>query len=227
MTTTTLDPKTIEIIHDCCSCKAPAVIFSPEVGAVCHARFIAVSPESVTLDLLEEINLLPKATHCCISFSHGGHSSSFFATVLECEPLPPPEPSHLVLEITTKVVDTEARAAYRIPIGKKPAPSVRLLMKDGRVLLPAPIDISLTGILVEFSADKDPNLLPSEEVDLELCLDADGLFLRAEVRRRDRHRYGLFFPGTVGTCGVQAPQSLRNIVENLERAWLQNRIRGD
>jgi len=225
MTTTMLEPNTVELLRDCCSCGAPAIILSPEMGAVCHARFTAVSPESVTLDLSEGTNLLPEGTRCCISFSHGGSSCAYFATVLEYQHVPPPEPSHLILEITAKVIGTEARTAYRVPIGKKPAPCARLSTQDGQILLPIPIDISLTGILVEFATAEDPDLTPSEEVDLELHLGDDTVHLRAEVRRRDGHRYGLFFPETVTKCGVQAPQSLRNIVENLERAWLQKRVR--
>jgi hypothetical protein len=97
-------------------------------------------------------------------------------------------------EITTKVIGTEARMANRVPIGKKPAPFARLSTQDGPILLPIPIDISLTGILVEFAAAEDPDLTPSEEADLELRLGDDTIHLRAELRRRDGHRYGLFFP---------------------------------
>jgi hypothetical protein len=87
-----------------------------------------------------------------------------------------------------------------------------------------PIDISFTGILLEFSPETDPDFSISEEVDLELYLRGNTVCLRAEVRRRNGHRYGLFFPETVNKHGVQVPESMRNIVEELERARLKERI---
>jgi len=115
--------------------------------------------------------------------------------------------------------------AFRVPIGGKVAPRVRLSTPEGRSWAVTAIDLSIVGILVEFPADKDPGLSIRDEFELELRLGAGAVRLKAEVRRRDGHRYGFMFPESITRQGLRPPPPLKEIVEILERTWLKERIR--
>jgi len=214
MSTTEAD--ILPVLQSCCSCRAPAIILNSESGFVCQARFASVSQESVTFHLSKEISPFPETLSFFVSFSLKGNCCTFFATVLEYLKNPPPSPPSLTLQLPTQIIDIKALRSSRIPIGKKMVPLVRLRTADNRILLPKPVDLSQTGILVEFEEAEDPDLSPSAELGLELYLDPHTVFLKSIVKRRDGHRYGLFFPEVHTKDGIAAPQSFRKIIESLE-----------
>jgi hypothetical protein len=221
----TLEPGTIAILHECCSYRAPAIILNPESDLICSARFASISQNSITLHLSAEASRFLEASRFFISFSHNGNCCAFFSTVLEYQTASHLSPPSVTFQLSGKIIGLEKRMSYRVPIGNMVMPLVRLFTPIGRILLPKPIDLSLTGIMVEFDEMEDPELLPTVELKIELRLDTHVVQLKSVVKRRDGHRYGLYFPEVVSKHGVNAPESLRKIVESLERALLQERAR--
>jgi hypothetical protein len=221
----TIEPGTIAILHDCCTYRAPAIILNPESDLICNARFSSISPDAITLHLLEEASHFLKASRFFISFSHNGNCCAFFATVLEYQTASHLSPPSVTFQLSSKIIGLEKRMSYRVAIGNKVVPLVRLFTPIGRILLPKPIDLSLTGIMVEFDEREDPELLPTVELNIELSLDTHVVQLKSVVKRRDGHRYGLYFPEVVSNHDVNAPDSLRKIIESLERTLLQERAR--
>ena len=222
---TTVQPEILEALRECCFLKAPALILNPESGVVCHARFAGVAPGTVKLELPGAATPPPKDSSCCVSFIQAPHRRAFFARVLEYQYKEPPESSLLSLEISSAMIGIEARMAYRVPIGKASELKVRLFAKGGRVLLPKPIDLSYTGCLIEFAPAEDPGLPTGTELKLQLISEKEFVDLTAEIRRRDGHRYGLFFPEVIGAQGIRPPEALRSMLENLERIRLREKIR--
>ena len=214
-------------LRECCLYHAPAIILNVEAAAVCyHARLASLSSESISLEVAGETRALSKGTRCCVSFVHRGDSHAFFSNVVEYQQNPPPQLSHLVLEIPSQIVGIEARMAFRVPVEWKSKLSVRMTPKSGRAATPRAIDLSLAGILIEFTEQNDPNLPIGTETEIELRSGTDSVRLKAEVRRRVGRQYGLFFPEVVTRQGMVPPEPLKKIVTTLERHWLKGRIPG-
>lgn len=83
----------------------------------------------------------------------------------------------------------ERRSAVRIPV---PRGTLRAAVLDADVRRPiVPIDISLTGILIEVDADRRDAIGLGQSLALELSLGEETLRVEAVVCRRDRDRLGL------------------------------------
>lgn len=205
----------------------PALVLAPESDLVWHAHFESVSLESVTLHLLEEVSHSFETSSLFVSFSHSDKFYAFIARVLEYQNNPPQPSSYLILQLPSQIIGMERRMSYRVAIGEKVVPLVRLSTGESRILLPKPKDLSLTGILVEFDEVEDPDLLPQAELWLELILDDDAVLLKSVIKRREGHRYSLFFPEVLTKHGVYAPPPLRKIVKSLESNLLQERVHPD
>ena len=218
-----LKPTVADVLQECCSDQAPAIILNVESATVYyHARMSFLMTRSVKLDLLEPVQEIRIGSHCCISFSCRGDSRAFVSTVLEYRPASESGPAELILEIPALLLGKEARAAYRVPVAMNSGLSVQAFSPGDRpVSRPTAIDLSIAGILIEFLPDVEPHLPIGAKIDLELRLGADVAQLSAEVRRRDGHRYGLSFPGVLTPRGPHPPEPLRRIVQALERQWLQ------
>ena len=218
---------TISFLHECCSSMAPVLILDPNSSSVCHAHFESVSLESVTLVLLENVNHLFEDSNLLISFSHYVDCYTFFAKVIEFQDNTNNSFAYLRMQLPNRIIRMERRMSYRVAIGEKVVPSVRLSMGRSRILFPKPKDLSLTGMSVEFHETEDPNLSPQTELWLELHLDEYEVLLKSIINRRDGNSYSLYFPEVLTKQGVFAPASLRKIVESLERALLQEGGRSD
>lgn len=215
-----LESGPISVLHECCSSMAPALILDPTSDVAWHAHFESISLESVTLRLLEMISCSFETSNLFVSFSHRGNCCTFFAKVLEYQSNSPKSFSSLSLELPHQIIIMERRMSYRVPIGKKTVPSVRLLIGESQIFHPKPKDLSLTGISVEFHETEDPDLPLQTELWLELRLDDHEALLKSTIKRRKGHRYSLFFPEVLTDQGIHAPQSLRIIVESLEHAMI-------
>ena len=213
-----LSPGNDIILDDCCSNRIPALILNPELDLVFHAHFVSASEDTVAFHLMNDVARWLKASRLFISFSYNGSCCAFFAVILECQDKSSLSSPGLKLRLSSKIIGIESRMAYRVPIEDKFLLSARLFAKEGQVYLPRPIDLSFTGILIEFDETEDPDFSISDEFRLELRLDVHVIQLKAVVRRRDGHRYGLFFSEIVTKYGVNAPQGLRQIVGLLEHA---------
>ncbi len=75
--------------------------------------------------------------------------------------------------------------------------------------------------MIEFDEGEDPDLSPSAELWMELCLGDHKAFLKSVIKHRYGHRYSLFFPDILTNDGFYTQQPLRKIVESLKRALLQ------
>jgi hypothetical protein len=134
----------------------------------------------------------------------------------------------MILQLPNRIIGMERRMCYRVAIGEEVVPLVRVSTQEGPILLPKPIDISLTGMMIEFDPAEDPDLQPRAELWLELRLDDDEVLLRCIVKHRTGHRYSLVFPEVFATKhGIYAPQPLRKIVRSLEPFSLQGEVRTD
>lgn len=208
--------KTIQTLRECTAIGAPVILMSPVLGVVYDARLTSVSDQKLMLDVpLEEIEALIEGSWCVISFSHQGSAKAIFAITKECLKRPSPRLSRLVLQISSDVFGVQPRSAYRIPVQKEAELRVRVTLPDGRALMANPVNLSLTGILIEF-VGKDPNLDIGTQVRFELMLKENIALLSGEVKRRNKQQYAFAFPNVVYERGLLPPESLRTIVHALD-----------
>ena len=208
-----------------CKKKSPVTIMST-AGAF-QGEFVAVSSRDVFIDLFrgEEELICKPLSRCCVVFSQQNQSKVFLATVKDWFK---PEASTRPLVVLSRVSDIatgESRAAWRVPLRRYSKLSVRFVDEDKRVWHPEAVDISLTGILIKFPKDNAPDLDVGAWVGLELKLNEHEVKLPADVRRRDGRLYGLFFPYDLHGGEITSSNTLRQVVNELERQWLSRHIR--
>ncbi len=194
---------------------------------VFQGEFVAVSSGDVLIDLFqgEEEQICRPLSRCCVVFSQQNQSKVFLATVKDCIK---PEASARPLVVLSRVSDIatgESRAAWRVPLRRDNELSVRVVDEDKRVWHPEAVDISLTGILIRFHKDDVPDLDVGAWVALELRLNQHEVKLPADIRRRDGRLYGLFFPYDLHGGEITSSNTLRQVVNELERQWLGRHIR--
>jgi len=222
---TEMHTEVVEALRECSAYRAPVVILNAEASSVCHGRLTSMTENSVTLEVAGEVKPPPRISHCCVSFSFRGRSRAFFSRLLEFQQSTPPQPSHFLLEFPQELVSIEARISCRIPVARRHGLAIQVTVEEKMVLHPTPVDLSLTGILIEFSDAEDPDLPKGAKLRVSLQLGPDAVDLKAEVARRSRRQYGLFFPEVVTEHGLIPPAPLTRIVETIERSWLPARTR--
>jgi hypothetical protein len=119
----------------------------------------------------------------------------------------------------------ERRVGFRVPL-QPLASSVRTsfkasLSRNSKTVEVAPVDLSLTGILVQAS---DFTLNAGDHVVANLAFDQDVIALNANVVRQDQRLIALHFPTCVRDGELNPPDALLNIYRALELEWLKARV---
>jgi len=118
----------------------------------------------------------------------------------------------------------ERRRAFRVTIPRLTDLAVRVDFK-GKTWDVAPVDLSLTGILVQFLKTEIADIPIDAEVDITLRLNDKAATLRGVVRRRNRNQYGILLASSMRNGELRPPESLVLIYKELERQWLRRRLK--
>jgi hypothetical protein len=116
------------------------------------------------------------------------------------------------------------RKAFRVPVFPSSGLSARLRISQKSCSV-TPKNISLAGIFVEFPYGDTPDLDEDSDIELTIKLESKSLTLRGIVRRREANGYGILFPECLRDGEVHPPDSLRQMVMELQRRWIKNRIK--
>jgi hypothetical protein len=217
----------IEMLTQCCKDRAPAVILTlQEAKVYYHAQLACITGDALTLSLSQKlIKAPPVGATCCISFNYKKDTRAFLANVLEYRRNLDEINAELVLNLQSGIMQREARLAYRVDVTLGSRLMVKLVTKDKRSWRPRVMDLSLTGIYVDFTDDLEyPKLAIGSTLSIEMSFPPEALTLKGEVRRQVGPRYGIFFVEIVTAHGLNPPLALKKIVSSLEREWLQERI---
>lgn len=119
----------------------------------------------------------------------------------------------------------ERRLGFRVPLRPLPEETKRsfrvTLEHEGKRLRVQPVDLSLTGILVELPEEALPD---ARQVRARLRLAGDKVRLEAQLVRRDGPLMALHFPSCVANGELDPPEELLGIYRTLELDWLRNRV---
>ncbi|MBW2560544.1 MAG: PilZ domain-containing protein [Deltaproteobacteria bacterium] len=118
----------------------------------------------------------------------------------------------------------ERRIAFRVAISRLTDLAVRVNFK-GKTWEVAPVDLSLTGILVQFLKTEIADIPIDAEVGIELRFDDKTAVLRGIVRRRQGNRYGILLANSLRNGELKPPETLIVIYKALERQWLRRRLK--
>ncbi len=213
-----IDQDPSEALAEACRQHAHAVIlFEEDVAAYRHARLVLMSGHMIRIHVFEPTQELRVGTSALVFFSYRGESRAFFSTLVDHRLETSSVGAQLALRMPSELFGHEARRALRVPVDSSKGLSARVsLVRREGTLHAIPLDLSLTGILLEFGPEEDPELQLGTMVEVGLRLGEDEVTLPAEVRRRAGHRYGLMFAGIVKNETVHPPPALERIAAALK-----------
>ncbi|MBN2397880.1 MAG: PilZ domain-containing protein [Deltaproteobacteria bacterium] len=115
------------------------------------------------------------------------------------------------------------RRAFRVAVPSSAGLMVRFALK-GKSWSATPVDLSLAGILIEFSRSEGVDIPVDTTLSIELRLNDKIATLTGLVRRRDDNQYGILFLESLREGELNPPETLVNIYKEIERQWLRARL---
>lgn len=215
------------ILEECAARRAMALVLDLETEWLSRAEFVACSGASLALEVFNVTpDCFPAASLASVAFVWGEQTRMFLAPVLGMDARPAPDPSRLELEPPLEIASAMGMIRYRVPVYRDSGLEVKVIPEDNpRLVRAQAVNLSLTGVLVEFTEASDPHLPVGARLTLAFSLGRQGASLAGEVVRTRHHQYGIRFLDAAGAAVVDAPEELRMIVRVLERRWLRERVR--
>lgn len=204
-----------------CQEQAPVTVISVDSGGICRGRFQTLSEELITLDLPQQpdgVDFSPLSQCACL-FRYGNGGCVFLAEVHSLDALSSPQ---ILVVHRPQQAACEARRAFRVPIIKQ-LPEAELTNESGETFHANAVDLSMTGVLLEFPGEDVPDLPVGSRFKVHFRLEELNLTLMAEVRRRYGKRYGLFFSDVLAGDQLKPPAELSTLVHRLEQIWLDSK----
>ena len=186
------DPLSLHVLgrlQAACASDTTASLLAAHMTLSSAGRLHSATAEGVVLEIANpptsDVTLLGCAA--AVRFPTGQGVAGFVERITAVRELPDGS-IQVTLAIPGRLHLDDRRAAVRIPV---PRGALRAAIIDaaGRQAV-MPVDISLTGILVEVDTSRGA-LEIGRTLELELALGEDVLVVGAQVCRRDRERYGL------------------------------------
>lgn len=207
------------VIQECCQRHLPAMIVIPDTGMTCRGSFDRTTPDMVLVKATkEESQAYRPQSVCFVVFSLEARGFMFPASVLERDAHPAGTDLHITLGFPEYLVAMEIRQWFRITVPRNTKLIVEVLTKDGTIVRPTALNISLGGALLLFEENECPNVHEGGILRMKLTHEDTQVKFNAEVRRRRDTELGL----VVGS-DVHDTQAYRYLVAAVEREWLQQR----
>ncbi len=214
--------QTAALVRACTIARTLAVAVSWPHGGTLRCRFAELRDDELLLTVeagaAEEFPALAVAA---VSFHFHGRARVFLAPVLGFEEKD--GRPRLIVRTPERISGAEARLAVRVPVRDNAGLSAELRTEDGDAVPVRPVDISVSGILVEIPGAAARELRQGELLRIRLEHGPRAALVDAVVRRRDGARYGLFFPGVLDRDDGGDTRAVREIVAPLEKRWLSER----
>jgi hypothetical protein len=120
--------------------------------------------------------------------------------------------------------EQELRLGFRVPLSISSRLSASIAFGD-KTCSVKPLNLSLSGILVEFSKGEVYQMPIDTQVKIRLQLQDTTIVINGVVSRRSGNQYGIFFPDSVRDNELDPPDSLQAICTKLEKQWLRGRVK--
>jgi len=203
-------------ILNCCRDKVEVGITITGLNRIHPGRFIELVGNTITFELDEANAQVPLLSTCMVSYFHEGKAHLFLSMVRDLH-VQENSPAQLFLRLPEQVAVSQVRWSFRVPMEGLSEFSLEVRDEQGRCYSPLCRDISFGGLKAEFSEYEDPDLQPGDLCDLTMNYLGKELLLKAEVRHRRGHVYGLYLPQTFENGQFSPPEVYRWIVNALEK----------
>jgi hypothetical protein len=173
-----------------CASDSNASLLAAHMSLSCAGRLRSASAAGVVIEIpnppMSDVTLL--GSTAAVSFPVGMQMAGFVARIIEIR-LAPDGALMATLELPESLQIGDRRAAVRIAV---PRETLTAAIVDGATRIAVrPIDVSLTGILIELDKRQLDVVKVGATVTLSLGLDSHEIVVDAEVCRRDGLRFGL------------------------------------
>ncbi|MCP4677601.1 MAG: hypothetical protein GY854_19215 [Deltaproteobacteria bacterium] len=220
----TSEDNTPEKLQQLCDKQRYSSIMLPDLGAIYEGCFFELCETSITIKVYSEVVTEPvRFGACCISYYQNNRSCVFISHVLEYNHDPAWDYPRLTIGLPNMVATTETRKAFRVPVIEDSGLELTLTTTDGQKSSPTAENISFGGLFVTYAQGDDPQLEVGSKIEAELRLLDHQVRVKSEIRSRREQSYGLFFFELVRDDDFDPPDSLRAIINVLERLWIQNK----
>jgi hypothetical protein len=213
------------MLGECCSHSTPALLLGAVIGQRWDARFKALLDQEVMLDLLSSIS--PESSEFApglsvsAGFTYFDRAHFFVAHTREVVPATESQGfPQLLLAIPAQLAPVECRNSFRVPILPGTKLQVQLTTQDGVVYKPRPIDISSSGICVEFDHGACPDLQSGARVEMEIRTETRAALLFGSMCHRQERQFGFSFPQVLNEGELKPSGSLFEVVWSIELDWL-------
>lgn len=203
----------------------PAVILVRDTGDVFRARFSRLDRSRVTLALEPSSHdAAPRPLSvCCVTFAHDERAYVFLSPLWRVTGDANSEAGRLLsVGLPGQMATLDVGSARRIPIGVGVTLSIEIGTYDRRSWTPEAVDLSASGVLLDFGAAKPPRLPVGALVEIALECEGVRAALTAAVRRREGARLALSFMGPLPGAPHAPNEELRTILARLEARWLES-----
>lgn len=201
-----------------CACKdqKPAVVLVRDTRELLCGHFQRLERSRVTLALDPSAGAVacrPLAV-CCVTFAHDERAFVFLAPLWRVGRDPEAGDRRLLsVGLPGQMATLDVGSTRRIPLGPCPGLEVGIRAYDGREWAPEAVDLSATGILLDFGRKRPPRLPVGALLEISLALESLRVELTTVVRRREGALLGLSFVDPTS-------EALGEIRTRLEQRWL-------
>ncbi|MGH1347571.1 MAG: PilZ domain-containing protein [Nannocystales bacterium] len=179
----------LPVLQVACLSKTPVALMAAHMSLSCTGRFRSASSDGVVVELPNPPDGTLLGSSAAVTFPSGGGTKGFASEVIGVDKTPEGE-TLATLALPEQLTAATRRSAVRVPV--PPDTLVAAVVQgDGVRGNVVPIDISLTGILVELDALRAQRVSVGAHLSLRIALGSLELLLQCEVRRKDGRRMGL------------------------------------
>ena len=208
----------------CVASELGAFVMFPELDRLCPAKFASMRRNSLEFQLpAENIPGINDASVCCITFENGSIQHAFLTLISIYRKLSHFDPARLTVAQPRHVYGEQRRSATRVAVPAKSGLVVRVAADGGYLWAPRAVNVSVTGILLNFGELDPPNLPVGMRLDVVMVLGVDTATINAEILRRNRHEYALRFRDVHEAAALAPPIGLLRIIKKLELQCRQQR----
>ncbi len=179
----------LPMLQVACLSKTPVAVMAAHMSLSCTGRLCSASSDGVVLELPNPPDGTLLGSSAAVTFPSGDGTKGFVSEIIAVEK-PPGGPTVATLTLPEQLRAGTRRSAVRIPVPPETL-TAAIVHGDGVRGTALPVDISLTGILIELDALRAQRVAVGAQISLRIALGSLELLLNCEVRRKDGRRLGL------------------------------------
>ncbi len=206
----------LPMLQVACLSKTPVAVMAAHMSLSCTGRLKSASPEGVVIEIPNPPDGTLLGSTAAVTFHSGDGTKGCVAEITGIDKTPDGD-TLATLALPAQLRAGTRRSAVRVPVPPDTLVAA-IVLGDGVRGTVLPVDISLTGILIELDALRAQRVRVGMQLSLRIALSTVELLLKCEVRRKDGRRLGLLF----ATDGPP-PKRLTKIMWRLQQDRLLSR----